>query len=113
MMRAAAPETLELLLLEYTQQLRLQWQWDISDFIEEHCPSVGNFETADFLGDSPCELALLMPKETRKKGFATTEDRLRMGRLRIKSEHDRELVKGCRKLDTLSKSRRWPSSTAC
>src|SRR5712691_1670159 len=62
-MRTAASQTLKLLLLQDPQQLRLQGQRNISYFIEEQCPPVSHFETANFLRDRSGESALLVPKQ--------------------------------------------------
>src|SRR5260370_25759329 len=61
--RAATSQTFELLLLQHPQQFRLQRQWNIPYFIEEQCPFVGHFETANFLRESSGESALFVPKE--------------------------------------------------
>src|SRR5260370_38593819 len=62
-MRAATSQTFELLLLQHPQQFRLQRQWNIPYLIEEQCPFVGHFETANFLRESSGESALFVPKE--------------------------------------------------
>src|SRR5260370_20025539 len=62
-MRAATSQTFELLLLQHAQQFRLQRQRNIPYLIEEQCPFVGHFETANFLRESSGESALFVPKE--------------------------------------------------
>src|ERR1700751_688526 len=62
-MRPATSQTLELLFLQDPQQLRLQRQGQISNFVQEKGPCVGHFEAANFLRDSPRESALLVSKE--------------------------------------------------
>ena len=60
---ACAAQALEFLLLQYTQQLGLQCQWNIAHFVQEEGPFVGYFKTAHLLGDSASKSALLMAKK--------------------------------------------------
>ena len=62
-MRTATSQTLKLLLLQNPQQLRLQSQGQISDFIQKEGPCIGHFEAANFLNDSPSEGAFLVSEE--------------------------------------------------
>src|SRR5229473_5989416 len=58
-MRAATSQTFELLLLQHPQKFRLQRQRNIPYLIEEQCPFVGHFETANFLRESSGESVVL------------------------------------------------------
>jgi len=62
-MRLAAAETLKLLFLQDAQQLRLQCQWQISNFIEEKGSCMSHLEAPNFLGDGSGEGALLVAKK--------------------------------------------------
>ena len=44
--RASRPETLKLVLLQHAEQLRLQFERQLADFVQEYRPLVGEFETA-------------------------------------------------------------------
>src|ERR1700756_5983304 len=62
-MGPTAAQALEFLLLQDPQQLRLQGKGNIPYFIQEQCPSIGHFETANFQSHSSGEGALLVPEE--------------------------------------------------
>src|SRR5260370_10818384 len=62
-MGAATSETFELLLLQNAQQLGLQCQWYVADFIKKEGPLVGQFEAANFLSDGAGKSAPLVAKE--------------------------------------------------
>ncbi len=59
-MRAAQP--LKFPLLQYPQQLRLNFNRNVAHFVEEQRALIGEFEPADFLADGAGERSLLMPK---------------------------------------------------
>jgi hypothetical protein len=61
--RAATPETFEFLFLQNTQQLGLQCEWYVADFIKKEGSFVSQFEAANFLCDCACESAAFMTKE--------------------------------------------------
>src|SRR6185369_9088033 len=61
--RPAAAQTFELLLLQNPQQFRLQRQRNIAYLIEEQGPSIGHFEAADFLCNCSGESSLFVSKE--------------------------------------------------
>src|SRR5690348_13415973 len=61
-MRPATAQALELLLLKHTEQLRLQCQRHISNFVQEQSSSISHFKAANFLGKGP-----------RKRAFFVTE----------------------------------------
>src|ERR1700746_1118691 len=62
-MRTPPSQTLKLLLLQDPQQLGLQSQGQISDFIQKEGPCIGHFEAAHFLSESPSERAFLVREE--------------------------------------------------
>ena len=61
--RPGAAEPFELLLLQHTQQLRLQLQRNIADLVQEERAAVRHLEAADPLGDCPGKGALLVSEE--------------------------------------------------
>ena len=61
--RARAAQPLELALLQHAQQLRLQLERDLADFVEEHGAAVGQLEAADALADRAGERALLVAEQ--------------------------------------------------
>src|SRR5207244_5387672 len=72
---ARAAETLELLLLEHPEQLRLQLERDVADLVEEDRPLVRQLEPPDPLRDRTREGAPLVAEElaleeTRRDGRA-------------------------------------------
>src|SRR5258708_30762393 len=60
---SGAAEALKYMLLEYAEQFRLQFQGDVSDFIQEQTSMGSQFESADALRDGTCESATLVPEE--------------------------------------------------
>jgi len=60
---AAASQTFELLFLQNTQELGLQSERYVADFIKKKRPFVGQFEAADFLRDGAGKSAPLMAKK--------------------------------------------------
>ena len=56
-------QALELLLLQHAQELRLQFQRYVANFVEEKSALVGKFETTDLLRDRSCECALLVSEQ--------------------------------------------------
>src|SRR6266480_2058587 len=62
-MRPPASESFEFLFLQDSQEFRLKGQRNVSNFIQEQCPTVSQFESADFLPDCAGKSALLMPKQ--------------------------------------------------
>src|ERR1700739_5096620 len=58
-----AAQTLELLLLQDTQELRLKRQRNISHLGQQERSLIGQFETANLLRDSAGKCALLMAKK--------------------------------------------------
>src|SRR5271165_7284208 len=61
--RLGAPQTLKLLLLNGTQQLGLQFQADVTDFIEEKRTMIRKLESAFLLHQGPSESPLFVPKQ--------------------------------------------------
>jgi hypothetical protein len=57
---ASAAQALEFLLLQYSQQLRLQLQWDIAHLVKEKSSLMRQLETADLLRYSAGEGTLLV-----------------------------------------------------
>ena len=57
-LRPAAADRLELLLLEHAQQLHLRIERQLTDLVEEDCAAVGDLEPADALVDGAGEGAL-------------------------------------------------------
>jgi hypothetical protein len=41
-------DAIDLALLEYPEELRLGFERELADFVEEECPAVGQLEAADF-----------------------------------------------------------------
>src|SRR5215469_4456999 len=62
-MRSSTSQTLELLLLQDPQQLGLQRQRHISDFVQEQSPTVSHFKAADFLRKGPGKRAFFVAEE--------------------------------------------------
>ena len=60
---ARAAEPLELLLLKSAQELRLEFERQISDFVEKQRSPVGEFQAADFLRNRSRESASFMAEE--------------------------------------------------
>jgi hypothetical protein len=63
LMRAGAAEALKLSFLENPQQLGLQGEGKIADFIEKQCPRVGHFKPSNALRESAGEGTLFVAKE--------------------------------------------------
>ena len=61
--RLRAAQALEFLFLQYTQQLRLQLERDITDFVKEQRALVGQFKPADLGGDGAGERASLVTEQ--------------------------------------------------
>src|SRR5579862_2552280 len=59
--RAAQP--LKLVVLQNTEKLRLQFQRDLSNFVKEQRPTIGQLEPSNLLCDGPGECALFMSKQ--------------------------------------------------
>src|SRR5258708_15433345 len=59
----AASQTLERLHVQDPQQLGLQGQRQIPDFVQEESASIGHFEPANFLRDGSGEGSLLVPEQ--------------------------------------------------
>src|SRR5881409_3350867 len=77
--RPGAADTLELLLLEDPEELRLELERDLADLVEEERAAMGHLEASDLLGDGPGERAALVAKElalqeTRRDGGAIDLD---------------------------------------
>src|SRR6516164_7538876 len=62
-MRPATPHTLELMLLKHSEQLRLQGQRHISDFVQEQSSGIRHFKAANFLRKSPGKRASFVAEE--------------------------------------------------
>src|SRR5271157_939878 len=60
--RFGTPQTFELLLLNGTQQLWLQFQADVADFIEKKRTVIGELESAFLLHQGSSESPFLVPK---------------------------------------------------
>src|SRR5204863_6204010 len=63
MNRPSAAQTFELLLLEHSEQLDLQFQRNFPHLVEEDRSAVGQFKPADLGGNRAGECAFFMPKE--------------------------------------------------
>src|SRR5689334_598955 len=61
--RAGAAHSLELLVLNGTQQFRLKFEWQLTDLIQKQRTLVRQLETPDLLRDRAREGALLMAEE--------------------------------------------------
>src|SRR5271157_297639 len=75
--RFGAPQTFELLLLNGTQQLWLQFQADVADFIEKKRTMIGQLESALFLHQGSRESPFLVPKQftfEQSRGNRSTVD---------------------------------------
>jgi len=46
-LRTSRAETVKLVLLQHAEQLWLQFERQFADLVQEHCPVVGEFETAN------------------------------------------------------------------
>src|ERR1700722_12419465 len=57
-----ASQTLEFSLLQNPQQLGLQLQRDLANFVEENRPLIGQFETADALRDGSGKSSFFVPE---------------------------------------------------
>jgi hypothetical protein len=65
-LRAVAAEALEFLLLENAEELGLELERNVADFVEENGAAIGEFEAADFLVDGTGEGAAFVAE---KLGF--------------------------------------------
>src|SRR5262249_15777712 len=63
LLRPRAAQALKLMLLQYAQQLGLQIEWNVADFIEEQRSLVCQLEPPGFAHDGACKGALLVPEE--------------------------------------------------
>src|SRR5438132_886323 len=61
--RPGAADTLELLLLEDPEELRLELEGDLADLVEEERAAMGHLEASDLLCDGPGEGAALVAEE--------------------------------------------------
>jgi len=57
---ARTAEPFEFLFLKHTQQLRLQIEWNVFDFVEKDCPLVRKFEAPDAPIDRASKRAFLV-----------------------------------------------------
>src|ERR1700733_1766849 len=57
-----ASQTLEFSLLQDPQQLRLEVQWDLANFVEEHRPLIREFEAADALRNGAGKSSFFVPE---------------------------------------------------
>src|SRR5690348_14914913 len=62
-MRPATSYALELLLLKHPEQLGLQSQRHVPNFVEEQSSRISHFKAANFLRKSPGKRALFMAEE--------------------------------------------------
>jgi hypothetical protein len=62
-MGATTSETFEFLFLQNTEELGLQCEWHIADFVKKESPFVSQFEAADSLRDRAGKSASFMAKE--------------------------------------------------
>jgi hypothetical protein len=62
-MGAATSETFEFLFLQNTEELGLQREWYVADFIQKEGPFVSQFESANLLCNGACKSAPLMAKK--------------------------------------------------
>jgi hypothetical protein len=60
---AATSETFEFLFLQNTEELGLQCEWHVADFIKKESPFVSHFEAANSLYDRARKSASFMAKE--------------------------------------------------
>src|SRR3954468_18259601 len=61
--RLSAPQSFELLFLQDAQQLGLQFQWKIADFVQKKCSTVCLLESSFGLRNRTCECASFVPEE--------------------------------------------------
>src|SRR5258706_5442245 len=61
--RPRAPQSLEFLLLEHAQQLWLQLQRNVADFVEKQRALICQLKTSQLLGDGSGESAFLVAKQ--------------------------------------------------
>ena len=57
---ARTAQPFKFLVLQRAQQFWLNFQSDITDFIQEQCPFVGEFQSSDFLADRSGKCAFFM-----------------------------------------------------
>src|SRR5215472_6585412 len=62
-MRTSAAQALELLFLQNAQQLGLEGQRQVTDFVQKESSGISHFEAADFLCDGPRKSTLLVSKQ--------------------------------------------------
>src|SRR5580765_6877033 len=62
-MGATTSETFEFLFLQNTEELRLQGEWHVADFIKKESPFVSQFEAANSLCDCAGKSTPFMAKE--------------------------------------------------
>ncbi len=60
---ARSAEPFEFMLLQNAQQFGLQFQRNVADFIEKNCAFIGEFESANFLGNGYGECAALVAEK--------------------------------------------------
>ncbi len=60
---AGGAEAFEFMFLQNAKKFRLQFEWDVADFIQENGATVGEFEAANFLRDGAGERTTFMTEE--------------------------------------------------
>src|SRR5262249_53849892 len=63
LLRTRAAEALEFMLLQNAQKLRLQIEWDVSDFVKEQSALISQFKAAGFAHDGAGEGAFFMAEK--------------------------------------------------
>src|SRR5580700_5848891 len=61
--RMSAAYPLELPILQHAQELRLQFQGKVANFVQKQRAPVGQFQSPDFLADCPGKCAFLVPEQ--------------------------------------------------
>src|SRR5882762_3640126 len=60
---AGGAQAFEFMFLQNAKKFRLQFEWDVADFIQENGATVGEFEAANFLRDGAGERTTFMTEE--------------------------------------------------
>jgi hypothetical protein len=78
--RLAAPDPFEFPLLDHSQQCNLGSHWQLANLVQENCPAVGRFETAEAPLQRSCKGTSLVAKQfgsdqRRRNGRAIYADK--------------------------------------
>ena len=109
---AGAAQPLELLLLQHTQELRLQLERDVADFVEEQRAAVRQLEPADLLRDGARERAFLVSEELAleqprwNRGAVELDERSRSAAAQVVNRSRDRALCPCRSLPGSARSSR-------